>query len=64
MPGSNYINWSKPERKIFFRAILVPMAFVFVLSVLMFVFPDFYRIMTRSKLIPFEMAPVDLLQIH
>lgn len=60
LPGSNYINWTKAERIIFFRAIIVPMTFVYVLSFLMFVFPDIYRLMTRAPLLPFNMLPPDI----
>jgi hypothetical protein len=60
LPGSNYINWYKSERTVFFRAIIVPMVFVYVLVVLMIVFPDIYTSLTRTPLIPFEMGKVDL----
>jgi hypothetical protein len=61
LPGSNYINWDKSERIVFFRAIIIPMAFVYILVVLMFVFPDIYTSMTRTPLLPFDMVKLDLL---
>ena len=63
LPGSNYINWSKFERIVFFRAIIIPMSFVYILCVLMFVFPDLYRLMTRLPLTPFNMFEFDLLNM-
>jgi hypothetical protein len=42
LPGSNYINWTAIERKIFFRAILVPMVIVFGLIIIGNVFTDVY----------------------
>jgi hypothetical protein len=62
LPSSNYINWNKSERTVFFRAIIIPMAFVYILVVLMFVFPDIYTSMTRTPLIPFDMVQIDLLK--
>ncbi len=61
LPGSNYINWNKSERIVFFRTIIVPMAFVFIISVLMFVFPDLWTSLTRLPLTPFNMSDIDLL---
>jgi hypothetical protein len=37
------------------------MTFVYVLVVIMFVFPDIYTSMTRTPLLPFGMVKVDLL---
>jgi hypothetical protein len=61
LPSSDFINWNKSERTIFFRAIIIPMTFVYVLVVIMFVFPDIYTSMTRTPLLPFGMVKVDLL---
>jgi len=61
LPSSDYINWDKPERRIFFRAIIIPMTFVYVLVVIMFVFPEVYTAITRKPLSPFNMEEVDLL---
>jgi len=63
LPGSNYINWSKSERIVFFRAVIIPMSFVYVMCFLMFVIPDFYRSMTRLPLLPFNMWEFDLLNM-
>ena len=60
LPSSDYINWNKSERKIFFRAIIIPMAFVYALVVLMLVFPDVYTSITRTPLLPFNMKEVIL----
>lgn len=60
LPSSDFINWNKSERKIFFRAIIIPMTFVYVLVVLMFVFPEVYTAMTRLPLLPFNMEEVEL----
>jgi hypothetical protein len=61
LPGSNYINWDKPERIVFFRAVIIPMIFLYILSVLMFVFPDLWTSLTRLPLTPFRMTDLDLL---
>jgi hypothetical protein len=60
LPSSDYINWNKSERRIFFRTIIIPMAFVYILIVLMIVFPEVYTAMTRKPLLPFNMGVVDL----
>lgn len=44
LPISNYIGWKDNERKIFFRAVLVPMAVVFFLIVITYVINDAYRV--------------------
>lgn len=61
LPGSNYINWDKSERIVFFRAVIVPMIFLYILCVLMFVFPDLWTSLTRLPLTPFRMTDIDLL---
>lgn len=43
LPDSNYIAWSERERKIFYRAVMIPLIFVFALIVLIVVFPDTYN---------------------
>jgi hypothetical protein len=42
LPGSNYISWTDKDRKIFFRAVLLPMVIVFTLIIISNVFPDLY----------------------
>jgi hypothetical protein len=61
LPGSNYINWNKSDRTIFFRAIIIPMIFIYTLCVLMFVVPDLWESLTRLPLTPFDMEQVQLL---
>jgi ABC-type sugar transport system permease subunit len=61
LPGSDYINWQKSDRTVFFRAVVVPMIFVYTLCVLMFVIPDLWQSLTRLPLTPFGMEPVELL---
>jgi hypothetical protein len=61
LPNANFMNWSKAERIVFFRAIIMPMIFVYALCVMMFVFPEFWTTLTRSTLLPFNMGPVELL---
>jgi hypothetical protein len=63
LPGSNYINWDKSERIVFFRAVIIPMTFLYILSVLMFVFPDLWTSITRLPLKPFRMEEIDLLKM-
>jgi len=60
LPGSNYINWNKNERLLFFRVIVIPMIFVYTLCVLMFVMPDLWTAITRRLLPPFEMSDFEL----
>lgn len=40
LPNANYIEWSSFAKKFFYRAILVPMIFIFITSTLTFVFPE------------------------
>ncbi|MCU0462740.1 MAG: hypothetical protein MUF36_12145 [Bacteroidales bacterium] len=61
LPGSNYINWNKSERLLFFRVIVIPMVFVYTLCVLMFVLPELWTAITRSQLLPFSMLDFELL---
>jgi hypothetical protein len=61
LPGSNYISWSKSDRIIFFRIVIIPMAFVYTLCVMMFVLPDLWTSLTRTPLIPFQMWDFGLL---
>lgn len=63
LPGSNYINWDKSERIVFFRAVIIPMIFLYILCVLMFVFPDIWTSITRMPLKPFRMEETDLLKM-
>jgi hypothetical protein len=63
LPGSNYINWDKSERIAFFRAVIIPMIFLYILCVLMFVFPDIWTSITRMPLKPFRMEETDLLKM-
>lgn len=53
LPFSNYVAWPDLQRKVFFRAVLIPMAFIFVFFVLVFVFPDTYNsLLGRSIITP------------
>jgi len=61
LPGSDYINWNATDRAIFFRAIIIPMAFVYTLCVLMFVLPELWTAITRHPLTPFNMWDFELL---
>jgi hypothetical protein len=61
LPGSNYINWNGTEKAVFFRTIIVPMAFVYILCVMMFVLPEIWIAITRTPLIPFDMWDFELL---
>jgi hypothetical protein len=42
LPNSNFISWTGVERKVFYRAVLIPMVFIFALITLIIVFPDTY----------------------
>jgi hypothetical protein len=57
LPWSNYINWEKAEKVIFFRAIIIPMVFIFLISSIMFVFPDAWSTLINSPVIPWNMSP-------
>ena len=39
LPNSNYIKWTSFHKKFFYRAIIVPMFFLFIASVFTFIFP-------------------------
>lgn len=61
LPNANYLNWSKNERVVFYRAIIIPMIFVYSLCVMMVVFPEAWTSLTRLPLLPFEMDPADII---
>jgi hypothetical protein len=61
LPASNYVNWDKSERTVFSRAVIIPMIFLYILCVLMFVFPDLWTSLTRLPLTPFRMTDIVLL---
>ncbi|PLX04296.1 MAG: hypothetical protein C0594_09305 [Marinilabiliales bacterium] len=50
LPSSNYIDWLKLERKIFYRSIIVPMFFMIGLFLLVFVFSaSYYEMMYQGS---------------
>jgi len=61
LPGSDYINWNKTDRMLFFRAIIIPMTFVYTLCVLMFVLPELWNDITRLPIAPFNMSDFELI---
>jgi hypothetical protein len=61
MPASNFVNWNKDERLIFFRTIIIPMIFLFLISAMMVVFPDVWTTIMRQPITPFWMQEFDLL---
>ncbi|MGD0340356.1 MAG: hypothetical protein ABSA76_01430 [Bacteroidales bacterium] len=60
LPNSNYISWSNQERKIFFRAVLIPMVFIFALITLIIVFPDTYNIIMGREGIGISVFPYEI----
>jgi hypothetical protein len=62
LPGSNYINWEQKEKVVFYRAIIVPMLFVFCLCTLILVFPGIWQSLTTTPSTPWGMEPFGLLQ--
>ncbi len=61
LPGSDYINWNINDRDIFFKAIIIPMIYVYILCALMIVFPEIWTDLTRLYHIPFDMSDFELL---
>lgn len=61
LPGSDYINWNKTDRAVFFRTVVIPMVFVYILCMMLFVVPDFWTNLIRHPLTPFNMFDFDLL---
>lgn len=61
LPGSNYINWNKSERLVFFRVIVIPMIFVYTLCVLMLPLNELWTEITKTQLVPFGMTDFELL---
>ena len=62
LPNSNYLEWTDFHKKVFYRAIIIPMIYIFISSVLVFVFPDtwnflFYGLDTG---IPWDMKAIVL----
>jgi len=69
LPNSNFIAWTKLERKVFYRTVLVPMTFVFAFITLIVVFPGTYRrIMgmegSVKRIYPYEIDDVRLLNLE
>ena len=62
LPNANYLNWNNEERVIFFRAIILPLIFIYSISVLMFVFPEAWISLTRSSPLPFGMEQIELIK--
>jgi hypothetical protein len=60
LPGSNYVSWSKPDRTIFFRVIIIPMIFIYALCVIMYALPGIWASF-RTPITPFGMFPLELL---
>jgi hypothetical protein len=61
LPNANFVNWNKYDRIVFFRGIIIPMIFLYFVSVLIIVFPDFWVTLIRADLRPFSMEPFELL---
>lgn len=64
LPSSNYVNWTKTDRIVFFRTVIIPMIFVYILCVFMFVLGDIWASISRAPIFPFGMGMegVDLFQ--
>jgi hypothetical protein len=63
LPSSNYIDWTRIEKRIFYRSIILPMIFLVLISSYIFNFrsmmqDDFYN---TEKENPFYMDPIELL---
>lgn len=61
LPGSNYLNWNLADRDIFFKAIIIPMIYVYILCALVIVFPEIWTDLTRLYRIPFNMSDFELI---
>jgi hypothetical protein len=59
LPASGYVNWKEEDRVIFFKAIIIPMIFVFCLCTLMILFPGVWLSIVRTRIYPFNMFPVE-----
>ncbi len=62
MPGSNFINWNKDQRQVFYSSIIIPMVFLFIISIMIVVFPEIWTILLRQPLTPFWMNEFELMQ--
>jgi hypothetical protein len=54
LPNSNYIGWTVDDRKAFFRTIIIPMAFIFGLICLIFVFTNAFWLILNKDLTSVE----------
>ena len=63
LPSSDYVNWTSEERKVFFTVIIIPTTFVFLISVLMFVLPEFWNYIMRLPIQPFEIYDFELIDL-
>lgn len=59
LPGSDYVNWSKPDRVVFFRVIIIPMIFIYGLINIMYSIPGIW-VMLRTSIAPFGMLNIEL----
>lgn len=62
LPNANFVNWAKSDRTVFFRAIIVPMIFLYFVALIIIVFPDFWTTLLRSDLQPFGMDSIELIE--
>ena len=63
LPSSNYIDWVKKEKKIFYRSVIIPMIFIICLSSLVYFFPNVYSNWSFkvSEENLWDMTPIELL---
>ena len=43
LPNIDVLKWTKDAKKLFYRSVMVPLLFVFILTALIYVFPDTYK---------------------
>ncbi|HUX96468.1 MAG TPA: hypothetical protein VMV47_12120 [Bacteroidales bacterium] len=66
LPNSNYINWTVLDRKIFYRAIVIPMIFLFVFMTIVYVFDDAFRVIMEADYTstPWQTGNIDLFDLE
>ena len=60
LPNSGFVDWSKKARTIFFRALMIPLAFLFIITATIRLYPKVFHTNTSGDHLKFMMKTVEL----
>ena len=60
LPNSGFVDWSKRARTIFFRALMIPLAFLFIITATIRLYPKVFQANTSEDDLKFKMQTVEL----